>query len=119
MSYSVIISKIFNKVATVHWLITILSFVLAFVLYPQLPQQIPVHFDSSGGADSFGNRLNVFILPVALVILGVLCSSKVIDRRYADLTIQNIALKTLLLIIILVVWYGTIVAFLAYYHLAK
>ncbi|MCH4164070.1 MAG: DUF1648 domain-containing protein [Lentilactobacillus diolivorans] len=119
MSYSIIISKIFNKFAIFNWGVTILSFIMAIVLYPQLPKEVPDHINAFGAADSYGGKLTVFILPFALAMIGLLVSSKWIDNRYADLTIQNTLTKTLMLVIMILLWYGAGIFFLTYYQLTK
>lgn len=107
MRYSVIITKVLNKLVTFNWGITLLSFITAIILYPQLPGQVPDHINVVGAADSYGNKLTVFIMPIVLLVIGFLSSSKLIDSRYADLTIQNTFLKTFMLAILILLWYGT------------
>ncbi len=46
-----------------------LAFVTGLVLYPamsynELPAQVPVHFNASGTVDNFGNKGNIWILPI-------------------------------------------------------
>ncbi len=111
-----IVSKIFYKLAGFHWVVTILSTMMILALYPKLPSQVPTHFGLTG-ADSFGSRVQVFILPVALVMLGVLVSSRLIDKQYPDLTILNTLSKSLLLVVMLAVWAAAVVAVVTYYRL--
>lgn len=119
MSYSIIISKIFNKFAMFNWGVTILFFIVAIILYPQLPKEIPDHVNAFGNGYTYGGKLTVFILPFALAMIGLLVSSKWIDNRYADLTIQNTLTKTLMLVIMILLWYGAGIFFLTYYQLIK
>ncbi|MFD1124861.1 DUF1648 domain-containing protein [Lentilactobacillus raoultii] len=114
--YSMIVSKIFYKFAGFHWVVTILSTMMILALYPKLPNQVPTHFGLTG-ADSFGNKAQVFILPVALVMLGVAVSSHLIDKQFPDLTILNTLSKSLLLAIMVVVWYAIVIALVTYYRL--
>lgn len=102
-----------------NWGVTVLSFIAAIVLYPQLPEEIPDHVNVFGAIDSYGGKLTVFILPFALAMIGLLVSSKWIDNRYADLTIQNTLAKTLMLVVIILLWYAVGIFFLAYYQLTK
>lgn len=115
VNYSTLISKSFYKFVGMHWFVTALSVLMTILLYPQLPAQVPIHFDIAGGADSFGPKLNVIGLPLALVILGLMMSSRWIDRQYADLTLVNVLLKTMLLVLMVVVWYGIGTVYFAYW----
>ncbi|MFT9054295.1 MAG: DUF1648 domain-containing protein [Lentilactobacillus hilgardii] len=108
-----------NKLVTFNWGITLLSFITAIILYPQLPGQVPDHINVVGAADGYGNKLTIFIMPIGLLVIGFLSSSKLIDSRYADLTIQNTFLKTLMLAILILLWYGTGLFFFTYAQLLR
>ncbi|EEI70993.1 MAG: DUF1648 domain-containing protein [Lentilactobacillus hilgardii] len=119
LRYSIIITKVLNKLVTFNWGITLLSFITAIILYPQLPGQVPDHINVVGAADGYGNKLTIFIMPIGLLVIGFLSSSKLIDSRYADLTIQNTFLKTLMLAILILLWYGTGLFFFTYAQLLR
>jgi uncharacterized membrane protein len=52
-------SKIFLIVV---WALTIYTFI-------KLPTTIPIHFNASGQADNYGNKLTLFILPILATII--------------------------------------------------
>lgn len=37
----------------------LISFVLPLIYYPQLPEELPIHFDATGTADRFGPKLSL------------------------------------------------------------
>lgn len=52
----------------------VLLWALALWLWPQLPEQIPLHFDGAGAPDRFGARTawNWFLLPgIATILVGL------------------------------------------------
>lgn len=53
------------------WVICIIGILIALVSFFFLPQIIPVHF-ANGVADDFGNRIEIFLFPVLLLIITVL-----------------------------------------------
>ncbi len=53
------------------WFVLLVIWVLTLVNYNKLPGIIPVHFNFLGEADRFGNKLNIFILPVTATVLFI------------------------------------------------
>ena len=53
-------------VIAVTWVVTLL-------LYPRLPEQIPLHWNISGHVDRYGSRENVFVLPAVMIGVVALC----------------------------------------------
>lgn len=51
------------------WLFVTLGFALALGHYPDLPQQIPTHFNAANEADKFGSKNTIFLLPVISLAL--------------------------------------------------
>ncbi len=58
--------KLFDKL-TIATLLAML--VVAAIYYPQLPQEIPIHFNGKGEPDGFGNKMTLWLVP--LIGLGV------------------------------------------------
>lgn len=53
-------------------IICLIPIILGIILYDQLPEQIPIHFDSAGNPDNYLSKvLTVFGLPVLLALLNV------------------------------------------------
>ena len=117
MNLSILISKSYGKLIAIHWVVTTISDLTAIVFYPRLPTEVPTHF-GFGTADSPGNKLSVFVLPIALILFGLGCSRRWIDRQYADLTIQNTLIKGLMMVLMVILWWGVAVATMTYYRLA-
>lgn len=46
-----------------------LTFAYAASCYQDLPEVIPTHFNGSGVADGFGNKLSIWMLPLIMLIL--------------------------------------------------
>ena len=51
------------------WGICGIGILLALGVVPFLPQIIPVHFTTNGIADDFGNKLEIFLYPILLLII--------------------------------------------------
>jgi uncharacterized membrane protein len=58
---------------------------MALVIYPQLPAQVPVHWNAAGEVDGWGPRAEVLMHAPFLVVLGLLwlVLPKVSPRRFA------------------------------------
>ena len=46
--------------------------VVTLLLYPRLPEQIPLHWNISGQIDRYGSRENVFVLPAIMMVVVAL-----------------------------------------------
>lgn len=53
------------------WIICIIGILLAVISIFFLPEIIPVHF-ANGVADDFGNKIEIFLFPVLLLIIAIL-----------------------------------------------
>lgn len=51
------------------FLIPLLSLLIAAIAYPQLPEQIPIHFDFSGTPDNYSGKLFIFVTPALSLLL--------------------------------------------------
>jgi uncharacterized membrane protein len=61
--------KMKNKNALI---LSVVSFIAVLAFYPFLPEEIPLHWNSAGVVDGWGNKLNIFWiagLPVATIFL--------------------------------------------------
>ena len=58
--------RILEIVASVAVIVLIL---LPVLFYPQLPQQIPIHFDAAGRPDAYGDRSLIWWLPAIGTVL--------------------------------------------------
>lgn len=52
--------------------LTILSFLIAAVLLPMMPAQVPIHFGSNGEADRIGSRFELLLLPFGVAATTLL-----------------------------------------------
>lgn len=63
-----------DRVVEVLTLIAVfVSFLFPIIYYSELPEQIPMHFNSSGSPDRIGSRNSIWILPIlaAVLCLGI------------------------------------------------
>lgn len=51
--------------------LALISLLLAISKYPELPAQIPGHFNASGEVDGYSSRGTIFILPVLSLVMAV------------------------------------------------
>ncbi|RMB56628.1 DUF1648 domain-containing protein [Dokdonia sinensis] len=54
---------------TLAIIITLLGFGMIAVHWSQLPEQVPMHFNLQGKADRWGDRSEIFILPIINIFL--------------------------------------------------
>lgn len=47
------------------------SFIFAIVIYPALPDTIPIHFNSQGEVDGWGSKATIFLMPAIALLLFV------------------------------------------------
>ena len=55
-------------------IITILPVVIGLILLPQLPEQIPMHWNIHGEVDQYGSKYSTLLLPVFMLALQWLCA---------------------------------------------
>ncbi len=55
----------------IGWIILIGTWVLATLSFSDLPESIPTHFNGAGEADGFGEKTNIFVLPIIGTILFI------------------------------------------------
>lgn len=54
----------------VFWILTLIPFAVAFILYPHMPEQMPIHWNAYGVVDGYGSRLvGVFLLPLVNLVI--------------------------------------------------
>lgn len=63
--------------------LTFLPLVISVFAFSLLPEQIPVHFNLAGEVDRWGSRLEIFILPVLVAVIGLLY------RRWVEWTLRR------------------------------
>lgn len=60
-------NKINIKRESILWLLTLLPIIYIIYIWPQLPAQIPVHYNLHGEVDGWGGRNSIFLMPGILV----------------------------------------------------
>ncbi len=53
----------------IGWVIIAMNFILVLSFYFYLPDTIPVHFNALGNADGFGDKSNIWALPIISLII--------------------------------------------------
>lgn len=53
----------------ISWTLIALALAAAVIIYPSLPEQIPMHWNVEGTVDSYGARISIYFLPV--LMLGI------------------------------------------------
>ncbi|WP_300596803.1 DUF1648 domain-containing protein [Niabella sp.] len=54
------------------WLLQVVSLGIALGTLPQLPEQIPIHFNIRGTADNFGSKYTLLLLPAIFTLVLLL-----------------------------------------------
>ncbi|HBQ64007.1 MAG TPA: hypothetical protein DD727_03610 [Clostridiales bacterium] len=60
------------------WILALIPLVATLILYPSLPEKIPMHWNARGEIDGWGGRNSAFLLP--LIILGLSLLLKFIPK---------------------------------------
>jgi len=53
------------------WISILAIWVMTTINYPNLPDTIPIHYNATGQADSFGGKVNILTLPLIATILYI------------------------------------------------
>jgi len=48
--------------------LTLLPFLYLGLIYSSLPEEVPMHFDASGAVDRYGNKMELWMLPVIVML---------------------------------------------------
>lgn len=54
------------------FIIVALSFVIAFMVLPSLPEQIPIHWNFNGEIDKYSDKYSVFMFPVIILVIVII-----------------------------------------------
>ncbi len=54
------------------FLLPLLSLLISAVVYPNLPEQIPIHFSFDGTPDNYGGRAFIFVVPLISLICTIM-----------------------------------------------
>lgn len=85
--------------------------VLSFIIFPKLPNEVPIHINLFGVPDQFGGKLGIFVWPVVIFLVAI--AQNVYDYSYGQRVfkfILNVFLNVALLFVIISVR-------IMYYHL--
>ena len=55
----------------IGWLAVVGIWILTFIHYEKLPEQIPIHYNSTGKADGFGDKNQLLILPIVATLFFI------------------------------------------------
>ena len=64
-------------------MLTFLPLVISVFAFSLLPEQIPAHFNLAGEVDRWGSRLEIFVLPILVAVIGLLY------RRWVEWTLRR------------------------------
>ena len=93
--------------------------ILAAILYPGLPETIPVHFNAEGQADGFGPRSSIWISISILSVVGLgvylLISNihKIDPKKTANVSVDTYKTLAILIILFLSIINASIVLFMS------
>ncbi len=69
------------------YIICLVAFILSAIAFPNLPEQIPIHFNAQGIPDGYGSPLTVFLIPAIMLFINVLAEiTKHTDPRTVNYT---------------------------------
>lgn len=80
-------------------MIIFVPMIVGLIFWNQLPEELPIHFNSAGVADNWGSKsFVVFLLPLFLLIMHLLCAFITLH----DPKKQNISDKMFLLVLLII-----------------
>src|SRR5690625_418266 len=65
-------NKIFHQYNRKVWVIFLITLIIGIIIFPRLPESIPVHFNSVGEVDRYGSRWYIFLTPCINFIIILL-----------------------------------------------
>ncbi|HBF75303.1 MAG TPA: hypothetical protein DDW71_08615 [Lactobacillus sp.] len=66
------------------WGMVLISLVFTLILFFLAPHHIVMHFNDTGMADNWGNRVGLFLQPVLLAVITFICDRLASSRRKRD-----------------------------------
>jgi uncharacterized membrane protein len=57
------------------WMLGVAVLLVTAIVYQQLPETVPIHWDLNGNANGYGSRITVFLLPGILLLMNILLFS--------------------------------------------
>ena len=69
-----------RKYVRISLALVIIEIIIAAIVFPFLPEQIPIHWNNSGVVDGYGSKWMIFFLPgISAAVIGLLLVLPVID----------------------------------------
>ena len=99
MKLMLFIDKIYSKIFIVYYLLTMILIPLSIYLYFKLPPTIPVHWATLFKIDGWGNKVNIFLLPLVALGLCVVFSKKIIDEQELVL-LKRVIIEAIVVVIL-------------------
>ncbi|WP_159721235.1 DUF1648 domain-containing protein [Enterococcus sp. CSURQ0835] len=110
------ISALFLKIGLLLGGLAVLA---TLYLYPRLPEIIPTHMSALGNFDGFDHKQTIFLLPILLVISGCIMSLAKMDRYFPKYSFINVVSKCIWFLLNLVIWFGVLYFYIAYFKIAR
>ena len=58
-------------IETISWIAVVGIWVLTFINYEKLPEQIPIYYNGIGESDGFGDKSHILILPIVATLISI------------------------------------------------
>lgn len=105
-----------RKLLIFNTLLGIVLLIASIFLYSKLPEIIPNKIGFLGNTTIYGNKSNIYILPITLLIFSFLFSRKWVENWKSLLSTSKIV-QILLYLIILLVWLYSIILYVKYFKM--
>ncbi|WP_312091270.1 SdpI family protein [Aminipila sp.] len=66
------VKSLFNRYNLKTWVLFVIAIIIAGIAFPELPKQIPMHFNVAGEIDNYGSRYMIFLAPALILIFQVI-----------------------------------------------
>ena len=86
------VSKAYWGFYIANFIVILIYLGISWWLYQQAPDRIPVHWNTAGKVDSYGNRIEIFIACL-IPLIGVILHPRLVDRKYPESSGSNISTK--------------------------
>lgn len=64
--------KLFHHYNRKIWIVCLITLIVALIVFPRLPERIPVHFNALGKVDRYGSRWTIFLAPTINFVMILL-----------------------------------------------
>lgn len=114
-----IIERICRWVIRISLFFSVGFLIWGFILYPHLPEEIPIQIGFDGMINRWGSKITIFVLPIVLLGTTLVSKSKTNDLKFSGVSYENRLSRIVLCGCLLLTCVGGTYLFFLYEKLTK